>query len=191
MIQVQSNNPSANGPVTSHARITRLSAMLLVKQTHVAPGAGSAPATAIRGGLAPWQLRRVTAHIDACLRCTIRLQDLSDISGLSTSHFARAFKASVGQPAHTYIVQRRMERAQELMLTTNQSLCQIALACGLCDQAHFSRQFHRVVGMTPGRWRRQWSASDFETLPDRLRATAVERQQGHLDRAAASMQKLS
>jgi len=53
-----------------------------------------------------------------------------------------------------YIMRRRVERAQGLMLTTNIPLAQIAVSCGIADQAHFNRLFRRFVGETPGTWRR-------------------------------------
>jgi AraC-like DNA-binding protein len=112
--------------------------------------------TAVRGGLAPWQLRRVMAHIDSCLAMSIRLRDFNQITGLSTAHFARAFKVSVGDSVHAYIIRRRIEHARKLMLTTDDSLAQIALACGLSDQAHLCRLFRRIVGASPFAWRRQW-----------------------------------
>jgi len=108
-----------------------------------------------RGGLAPWQLRRVMAHIDACLAMSIRVRDFNQITSLSTSHFARAFKSSVGEAVHAYIIRRRIEHARELMLATNHPLAQIALECGLSDQAHLSRLFRRIVGVSPFVWRRQ------------------------------------
>jgi AraC family transcriptional regulator len=134
--------------------IARASAMLMAEEDRRT----YTPPALARGGLAPWQLRRVTAHIDASLEATIRLSDVAALTGLSTSHFARAFKVSVGVTAHAYIIQRRIRRAQEMMLTSGDSLCQIALACGLCDQAHFSRLFRRLVGISPSAWRRQWAA---------------------------------
>jgi AraC-like DNA-binding protein len=148
----------ATNPEIAKARIAHVSAMLLAEEDRRAPGAGSKAATVVRGGLAPWQIRRVTERIEANLRATIRVRDFGEITGLSTSHFARAFKASFGETVHGYIIRRRMERAQELMLTTSDSLCQIALECGLCDQAHFSRLFRRMFGVTPGVWRRHWPA---------------------------------
>jgi len=45
--------------------------------------------------------------------------------------------------------------AQELMLSTNDPLSQIALACGFADQSHLSKQFRRRLGQTPSVWRRQ------------------------------------
>jgi AraC-like DNA-binding protein len=113
----------------------------------------SSPAV-IRGGLAPWQVRRVTGYIEEHLASTIRLQDLAGIARLSHSHFCRAFKESIGHPAHAYVMRRRVQRAQGLMLTTAESLSQIAAQCGMADQAHFCKLFRRLVGESPNAWRR-------------------------------------
>jgi len=109
---------------------------------------------ATRGGLAPWQVRRVTDYIEEHLSSTIRLQDLAAIARLSHSHFCRAFKESLGHPAHAYVMRRRVQRAQGLMLTTAESLSQIAALCGMADQAHFCKLFRRLVGESPNAWRR-------------------------------------
>ena len=105
--------------------------------------------------LAPWQIRRVVAHVDANLAGAIRVYDLAQIARLSDGYFSRAFKGSFGLSPQAYVVARRMELARHLMLTTDEPLCQIGLACGLSDQAHFSKMFSRVYGMPPGAWRRQ------------------------------------
>jgi AraC family transcriptional regulator len=107
-----------------------------------------------RGGLAPWQIRLVTTHIDANLETSITTETLARVARLSLSHFMRAFRVSFGASPHRYIVRRRLERAQGLMLTTDAPLGQIALDCGLADQSHFARLFHKSVGETPGAWRR-------------------------------------
>jgi AraC family transcriptional regulator len=107
-----------------------------------------------RQGLAPWQLRRVLAHIEANLGMPIRNKDLAAIAHLSTFHFSFTFRNSVGNSPHEYIIRRRMERAQGLMLSTDKALSEIASECGMADQAHFTRLFRRVVGDSPGAWRR-------------------------------------
>jgi len=56
-----------------------------------------------------------------------------------------------------YVAKRRIVLAQELMRTSRVSLSQIALACGMCDQPHFTRVFHKIVGVSPGVWRRQFA----------------------------------
>jgi AraC-like DNA-binding protein len=71
------------------------------------------------------------------------------------SHFARSFKASLGVPAHRWLVLRRIERAKELMLATQSGLSDIALEAGFSDQASFNRTFRQFVGISPGRWRRE------------------------------------
>jgi AraC family transcriptional regulator len=55
---------------------------------------------------------------------------------------------------HRYIYQRRVERAQKMMVTTDQPVCQIARRCGFADQSHFARVFRRLVGPSPADWRR-------------------------------------
>jgi AraC-like DNA-binding protein len=107
-----------------------------------------------RGGLPAWQARRLAAHIDARLSERILIEELAQLAGLSTGHFCRAFKQTFGIPAHAYLLRRRIEFAQGVMLKTQLSLSEIALACGLSDQSHFTRAFRRIVGQTPHSWRR-------------------------------------
>ena len=116
------------------------------------PGAGGT--LQIGGGLAPWQIRRLTAHIVDHLDTTLRTRDLAALVRLSPFHFCRAFRDSLGDSPHGYVMRRRMERAQGLMLSTDASLAQIAADCGLADQAHFSKVFRRFAGESPGAWRR-------------------------------------
>src|SRR5689334_7012448 len=107
-----------------------------------------------RAALAPWQARRVAAHIDAHLAHDLRLTDLAAIARLSSSYFSRAFKGSFGKAPHAFIIERRIMRAQHEMLAADEPLSQIALACGFADQAHLSRAFRRLTGRTPHAWRR-------------------------------------
>jgi AraC family transcriptional regulator len=107
-----------------------------------------------RGGLPAWQTRRVFAHVEANLGSRIPIRELARLLGLSASHFCRAFKCTFGVSPRDYVLRRRIEVAQGLMLTTSEPLSSIALTCGMCDQAHFTRCFHRIVGETPYMWRR-------------------------------------
>ena len=118
------------------------------------PLPSAAPPKPSRGGLAPWQIRRVTTHIEMNLDGAITTKDLATLARLSSYHFCRAFRHSFGDSPHGFVMRRRVERAQGLMLTTNASLGQIAADCGLTDQAHFNKLFRRFVGESPGVWRR-------------------------------------
>lgn len=115
-----------------------------------------APANATKGGLAPWQLKRVRAYVEEELDGTILIDDLAVVAELSPGHFCRAFKTSTGETPHGYIVRQRILRAQRLMLETNDTLSHIACACGMTDQAHLTRLFRRVLNETPLAWRRTW-----------------------------------
>jgi AraC family transcriptional regulator len=118
-------------------------------------GGGTAERTHLQGGLAPWQAKRLRSYIEDKLDSTIRARDLAGLVRLSTSYFFRAFRETFGDTPVAYIMKRRMLRAQELMLKSRVSLSQVALECGMCDQAHFSRTFRRIVGTSPTLWRRQ------------------------------------
>jgi AraC family transcriptional regulator len=107
-----------------------------------------------RGGLPAWQTRRVFAHVEANLCRRIAIRELARLLGLSASHFCRAFKCTFGVSPRDYVLRRRIEVAQGLMLTTSEPLSSIAIRCGMCDQPHFTRSFHRIVGETPYTWRR-------------------------------------
>jgi transcriptional regulator GlxA family with amidase domain len=115
-------------------------------------------ATPARGGLAPWQVRTLNAHIDANLDQDIPIEALAALVRLSVSHFGKAFKQSFGRSPHAHLIVERIERAQTLMLSTAEPLAQIAIAVGLADQSHLSRLFRKVTGESPFAWRRaRWT----------------------------------
>ena len=111
----------------------------------------------VRGGLLPWQVKRIREFIDSNLDEPLSAEQLSTEVRLGPNYFQRAFKKSFGVSPHTFLVQRRIARAQELMLSTEQPLAEIALMSGFSDQAHFTTRFRRALGTTPGLWRREMS----------------------------------
>ena len=107
------------------------------------------------GGLAPWQARLSKEMIEARLDGGLRLADLAAACGLSVSHFARAFRKSTSLPPHRWLIGRRIDRGQHLLLTTAKPISEIALDCGFHDQSHFTETFTRHVGVSPAAWRRR------------------------------------
>ncbi|CAA0092928.1 HTH-type transcriptional activator RhaS [Starkeya nomas] len=107
-----------------------------------------------RSALASWQLRRVIDYIDAHCADAIRLEELAQLVGLSSSYFSHAFKAATGVPPHQWQTDARLKRAQRLLLDTGMSLTEVAVATGFCDQAHFTRVFRQNLGAPPAAWRR-------------------------------------
>ncbi|WP_051330355.1 helix-turn-helix domain-containing protein [Niveispirillum irakense] len=109
---------------------------------------------ALRGGLAPWQIKRVLATMDANPVSVPAIADLAQACGVSPGHFSRAFKQTTGKPPHQWLMERRVERAKGLLLALDVTISTVAQECGFADQSHLTRVFERVTGTTPGRWRR-------------------------------------
>lgn len=107
-----------------------------------------------RGGLAPWQERRAKEMLLADLSGNVTLPDLAKACRLSCSHFSQAFRQTVGCPPHQWLLSQRVERSKELILNSDQPLCEIALATGFADQSHFTRVFSRMVKTSPAAWAR-------------------------------------
>ena len=114
-----------------------------------------------KGGLAPWQKRRACELLHENMRGRIRLSDVARECGLSVSHFARSFKTSFGASTHQWLIQHRIDHAKQLMSQTSMSLIDIAIQSGFNDQAAFTRAFHQLAGVSPGRWRRHHMAGNF------------------------------
>jgi AraC-like DNA-binding protein len=124
--------------------------------THLARTYGSLrlQTTPDRGGLAPWQVRRAKDLLCANLSANLGLAELAGACRLSVSRFSQAFKQTVGCPPHQWLMTQRIERAKQLILNTDQSLSEIALAMGFADQSHFTRVFSQRVEVSPAAWRR-------------------------------------
>jgi AraC-like DNA-binding protein len=109
-------------------------------------------------GLAAWQRKKLTAYIDSNIGQKILTRDLAAHVQMSPGHFFRMFRISFEMSPHRYIMNRRVQRAELMMATSGESLARIAFACGLSDQAHFSRIFRSIVGVSPSDWRRNREA---------------------------------
>ncbi|MEM0922318.1 MAG: AraC family transcriptional regulator [Pseudomonadota bacterium] len=117
-------------------------------------GEYAGPRRRCRGGLTPQQLRRVRGYVDENLTETLSLQDLAQEAGLSHHHFARQFKQSTTISPYTFVLERRLARAKSWLANCRSSLAEIACGCGFSDQAHFSKQFKKRLGITPAHFRR-------------------------------------
>lgn len=105
-----------------------------------------------RAPLSRRKLRLVTDYIDAHCLGKIRLADLAGLTGLSETATSHAFKAATGVPPHRWQMQARIRKIQAMMAHEQASLGDIAEATGFFDQAHLTRVFKSIVGLTPGAW---------------------------------------
>ena len=138
------------------------------------------------GGLAAWQVRRAVDYIEEHLGAKMTTEDIAAAIGLSKSHFSRAFKSSLASSPMTYVAARRVERAKLMMISSAESLAEVALICGFADQSHLNRQFRRLVGVTPGQWRRS-STQAPGTIRSSGRSAGIELQQRPLLRHTADV----
>jgi AraC family transcriptional regulator len=110
--------------------------------------------TSIRGGLAPWQIRRATEFLEANLQGNTSLYSVAAECELSVSHFARAFRKTFGRPPYRWLIERRVDMAKTYLLHSNLPLADIALHCGFADQSGLNKSFRRLLKQSPGEWRR-------------------------------------
>lgn len=103
--------------------------------------------------LPKWRLKRVVEYVNSHLADSITLADMAAVAGLSRMHFAAQFLVATGVRPHEFVLRCRVEKAQEMLKDSTESLVQIALSVGFQTQAHFTVVFKRLVGDTPHRWR--------------------------------------
>lgn len=113
------------------------------------PHGHATDASANNGGLGRNRLREAIEFMQTHLGEELRLEQIAETTGLSPYHFARLFKRSTGLAPHQYLIRRRVDRARELLLTTNLEIAEIATQSGFCDQSHLTTHFKRVFGVTP------------------------------------------
>lgn len=155
-------------PKSQHHQVTRLLAhamslvqrdqegeLILVRRASALAGHGASDeensGRSIRGGLAPWQVERVKRHIEEAFTGRININDIAHMTRLSCGYFSAAFRVSFGTSPHDYICRRRADQSEYLIMTTDVSLCEVALDCGFADQSHLSRVFRRVTEPHPPR----------------------------------------
>ncbi|HEX7853226.1 MAG TPA: AraC family transcriptional regulator [Sphingobium sp.] len=111
--------------------------------------------SAQRARLAPWQVKTAQTAMEVQIRGRLKIAEVAAILHLSVTHFAKAFKNSVGVSPYDWYQRARIARSIQLLGDTASSIAEIAVECGFTDESHFITSFSRAVGMTPGRWRRK------------------------------------
>jgi AraC family transcriptional regulator len=117
--------------------------------------ARSSRAPTLRGGLAPWQLRRIADVVETLPNATPSLSDLAALCGISPRHLMRAFKQSTGQTITAYAEAARLRHAMRLLSDTDRPLSKIAQQVGFAAASGFSHAFRRAVGEPPSAFRRR------------------------------------
>jgi AraC family transcriptional regulator len=115
----------------------------------------SRPPSRPSGGLSARRIKDVTAYIDENLAQRIALRELAALARVSVRHFERAFRQSLGVAPHTYVLERRVSAARDLLLSQpTLTVEQIALQVGFSSSSHLGLVFSRQTGYSPATFRR-------------------------------------
>lgn len=107
-----------------------------------------------RGALSPREIARLEEFIDAHLDGAITLEDMAQLFGMGVWTFNRHLRRTLGRSAYAFVIEKRLERAKQLLRNGDLALKEIAACCGFSDQAHMTRMFRAKLGVAPGQFRK-------------------------------------
>lgn len=144
----EADSATPSGRLFSDSLIQTLTLHLLTNY-----GTSRRPVQSVSGGLSGYRLRHVKEFIEEHLEDDLSLAELSAAAGLSQFHFARAFRTSTGSTPQQFVMQRRIERAKELLSKNDLPIVEVSLRTGFKNQSHFTSLFRKFTSLTPKMWR--------------------------------------
>lgn len=147
---------------------TYLKTILVLLMNHYAAYVGNQE-TLHRRQTALERLAALFDYLEEHYHEPIRVGDAARICALSTSHFMYFFRKATGQSFLGYLTRFRIVKAQVLLVWTEQSLAEVSLATGFCDQSHFGQVFRKLVGMTPLHYRQRFCQKELAGAPPLVR----------------------
>jgi AraC family transcriptional regulator len=115
----------------------------------------SIPVTRAPAGLAPWQVKRVTAYMLERASESLTLDELAGVIHLSRFHFCTAFRLATGKTPHEWLVIQRIGMARKLLEDRVLNITEVGLAVGYGTPSAFTAAFRKIVGCTPTDFRRR------------------------------------
>ena len=119
-------------------------------------GARQCSARKYRGGLGPARLRKIREFVCANMEEELRLREMAQSVGLSTTHFSQMFRRSTGESPHQFVLRQRIERGKQMLRAAEGRILDIAIACGFKTQQHFARVFRKLCGASPTEYREEF-----------------------------------
>lgn len=110
-------------------------------------------------------LRRARDHADRHYDQPLTLAQLAAVAALSPFHFQRLFTVTYGVSPAAHLSRRRVERAQDLLRTTNLTVTEVCHLVGFSSLGSFSSRFRELVGETPSAYQRRWAATGAPHIP--------------------------
>ena len=118
------------------------------------------PVQIYRGGLGSARLRKIRELVHAKIEDDLSLDEMAQSVGLSTAHFARLFRKSMGETPHQFVLRQRLERAKAMLRAPDARVLDVALACGFKTQQHFAQAFREIWGVSPTEYRQDFIGSE-------------------------------
>lgn len=112
-----------------------------------------------RGGLAPWQIRRIEEAVREADGPPPSVSALAELVGISPRHLLRAFRTSMGSSVLSHVAHVRLDRACTLLSASSMPIKQVAGLCGFASTSAFSAAFRRKTGITPRDFQRRTRCS--------------------------------
>lgn len=141
-----------NSPVGSAVMFESFARIFLTKLIHKY-GLEKSDEIAFNRSFTSSHYKRVLDFIATHFNDNITLEMMAAQAGISTYHFARLFKQTIGQSPHQFLMHYRVEQARKQLAKPNTLIADIAITCGFSDQAHFTRVFKQITGKTPKQYR--------------------------------------
>jgi AraC-like DNA-binding protein len=105
------------------------------------------------------QLRRARDYADRHFDEPLDLEQLASVAALSKFHFHRLFTATYGRTPAVHLSERRIERAQDLLRSTNLTVTEVCFAVGFNSLGSFSSRFAQIVGESPSAFQRRYGGN--------------------------------
>jgi len=141
-----------NSPVGSAVMFESFARIFLTKLIHKY-GLEKSDEIAFNRSFTSSHYKRVLDFIATHFHDNVTLEMMAAQAGISTYHFARLFKQTIGQSPHQFLMHYRVEQARKQLAKPNTLIADIAITCGFSDQAHFTRVFKQITGKTPRQFR--------------------------------------
>ena len=100
-------------------------------------------------GPRPAPVTRAIGVVEGNLGSQLQIDRLAAVAGMSRAHFVRRFTGAVGQAPSDFVMERRLDRIERLLLATEMTVGQIAAATGFADGNYLAKAFRRRRGMSP------------------------------------------
>ncbi|MFA7281281.1 MAG: AraC family transcriptional regulator [Sterolibacterium sp.] len=149
-LAAEAEHPGLGGSLYVEALATQMAVRLLRQYSSV-----QSREPRLQGRLSPVQFNRLTKYIEDHLAESLSLEELAHTANLSIWHFLRRFREKFGVAPHAYVIERRVERARQLLHQGAIPIKEVAQQCGFSDQAHMTRTLRSRLGVTPSSLRPQ------------------------------------